>query len=119
MALFKPSFPLSVTRLQKLSLVVPNQATSAALKAVLDQAGGYLDNLELSFTGVSRDINILNLPNPGILRHVKFRSLVNDISQITLFLLQIPEVNKLSSVLIDRTSIYSGSIPRHDTEDSS
>lgn len=48
-ALISPSFPLSAARLQKLSLVVPNQATCAALKIILDEAGAHLADLELSF----------------------------------------------------------------------
>ncbi|KAG6864869.1 hypothetical protein C0993_008482, partial [Termitomyces sp. T159_Od127] len=49
MALVNPSFPLSAARLQKLSLFVSNRATAAALKVISDEAGAYLDDLELCF----------------------------------------------------------------------
>ncbi|KAG6883110.1 hypothetical protein C0993_007778 [Termitomyces sp. T159_Od127] len=119
-ALVEPSFPLSAARLQKLSLVVPNETTSAALEVILDEAGAFLDDLELTFhSGFEPPRDFLNLPNPAILRNVTFRNRMDDISQVVSFLLQIPEVNKLSSVLIYRSILYSGSIPTQDTEDSS
>ncbi|KAG6873128.1 hypothetical protein C0995_002502 [Termitomyces sp. Mi166 len=48
-ALIKPSSSLSIARLRKLSLDIFNEATCTALKMALDEAGAYLDDLELVF----------------------------------------------------------------------